>query len=77
MRFTPLLAPLAEDLRRWFLASGCPAASDSVACIAVRVQGEPLARQISLAHRPAEHAHLLLTLIRHLTDDDPGAPGAE
>ena len=55
-------------------ALACPPASDSVACIAVRVQGEPLARQISVAHRSAEHARLVLTLMRYLADDDPGSP---
>ena len=29
-RFTPLLAPLADDLREWFLASGRPAATSPV-----------------------------------------------
>jgi len=56
-------------------ALACPPANDSVARIEVRVQGEPLARQISLAHRPAEHAHLLLTLIRHLADDNADPSG--
>lgn len=30
VRFTPLLAPLADDLREWFLASGRPPASSPV-----------------------------------------------
>jgi integrase len=30
VRFTPLLAPLAEDLREWFLASGRPEANQPV-----------------------------------------------